>query len=65
MTEPQRITPEETHQQLDAGQALLVCAYEDEEKFKKVRLKGAISLSEFKSRLSSLSRDQEVVFYCA
>jgi hypothetical protein len=50
---------------LKAGKAILVCAYEDESKFKKMRLQGAISLSEFKSKLSSLSKDQEIVFYCA
>ena len=30
MAEPKRITPEEVHQKLKAGKALLVCAYEDE-----------------------------------
>ncbi|MBM4276481.1 MAG: ArsR family transcriptional regulator [Deltaproteobacteria bacterium] len=65
MTEPERISPEEAHQKLKAGEALLVCAYEDEEKFKKVRLEGAISLGEFKLRLDSLTKDQEIVFYCA
>jgi len=28
-------------------------------------LEGAISLAEFQRRLPSLSRDQEIVFYCA
>ncbi len=65
MTEPERITPEEVYLKLKAGKVLLVCAYDDEAKFKKVRLQGAISLSEFKSRLPSLSKDQEIVFYCA
>ena len=65
MAEPKRVSPEEVHQKLKAGKAILVCAYEDESKFKKVRLQGAISLSEFKSKLSSLSKDQEIVFYCA
>jgi rhodanese-related sulfurtransferase len=65
MTEPERISPEEAHQKLKAGGALLVCAYEDEEKFKKMRLEGAISLAEFKLKLPSLAKDQEIVFYCA
>ena len=46
MTEPERVTPEEVHQKLKAGKALLVCAYEDEAKFKKVRLQGAISFTD-------------------
>jgi hypothetical protein len=63
MAEPKRITPEEVHQKLKAGKTLLVCAYEDEAKFKKMRLQGAISFNEFKSRLPSLQKDQEIVFY--
>ena len=65
MIEPKRVSPEEVHQKLQAGKVLLVCAYEDEAKFKKVQLQGAISLNEFKSKLVSLAKDQEIVFYCA
>ena len=54
MTEPQRITPEEADQKLKTGKTLLVCAYEDESKFKMIRLQGAISFSEFRSKLSSI-----------
>jgi hypothetical protein len=63
MKDPERITPEEVHQKLDAGKVLLVCAYEDESKFRKMRLQGAISFNEFKSKIPSLSKDQEIVFY--
>ena len=63
MSEPERVTAEEVHNKLKSGRALLVCAYEDEERFRKLQLEGAISLSEFKSKLSSLARDQEIVFY--
>jgi len=63
MTEPKRIGPEEVHQKLKSGTAILVCAYEDDAKFKKLQLQGAISLNEFKSKLPSLSKDQEIVFY--
>jgi len=63
MAEPKRITPEEVHQKLKAGKALLVCAYDDEAKFKKMHLQEAISFNEFKSRLPSLQKDQEIVFY--
>jgi hypothetical protein len=65
MTEPKRISPEEIYEKLKAGKVLLVCAYEDEAKFKKMRLQEAISFREFRSKLSSLSKDQEIVFYCA
>ena len=65
MTEPERVTPEEVHQKLNSGTVLLVCAYDDEKKFKQMQLQGAISLNEFKSKLPSLAKDQEIVFYCA
>jgi len=64
MLEPKRVTAEEVHDKLKSGKALLVCAYEDEEKFRKLQLEGAISFNAFKSRLPSLSEDQEIVFYC-
>jgi hypothetical protein len=63
MGEPKRITPEEAHEKVKSGKTLLVCAYEDETRYKKMRLEGAISFNEFKSKLPSLSKDQEVVFY--
>ena len=63
MSEPERITAEEVYNKLKSGKALLVCAYEDEERFKKLQLEGAISLNEFKSKLPSLEGDQEIVFY--
>jgi hypothetical protein len=65
MAEPKRVTPEEIYQRLKSGAALLVCAYEDDAKFKRLQLQGAISLNEFKSRLPSLAKEQEIVFYCA
>ncbi len=60
-----RITPKEAFEKLRAGKALLVCAYDSEEQFRSMHLEGAISLSELKARLPALSKDQEVVFYCA
>jgi rhodanese-related sulfurtransferase len=60
-----RITPEETFQNLRAGKALLVCAYDSDEQFRNLHLDGAISLAEFKERLPSLPKNQEIVFYCA
>lgn len=60
-----RISPRETRERVKAGTALLVCAYDDEDKFKTVRLEGALSLSELREREKSLPRDQEIIFYCA
>lgn len=63
MPEPKRVRAGEVNDKLKSGKALLVCAYEDEMKFRAMRLEGAISLNEFRSRLSSLAKDQEIVFY--
>ncbi|MDJ0818763.1 MAG: hypothetical protein QNJ58_21315 [Desulfobacterales bacterium] len=65
MTEPVRIPVEEARQKVNSGSALLVCAYDDDKKFKNNHLQGAISLGEFKTRLSALSAEQEMIFYCA
>lgn len=63
MSEPMRISAEEARRKVTAGKALLVCAYEDVEKFRKSHLEDAISLQDFKARLPTLSREQEIVFY--
>ena len=44
-------------------QALLVCAYENEAKHRVFNLNGSISLANFRSRLASLSKTQEIIFY--
>jgi rhodanese-related sulfurtransferase len=63
MTEPVRISPEEARKKILSNEAILVCAYEEEEKFRKMHLEGAISLNEFKTRVSSLSKEREIIFY--
>lgn len=65
MAEIERIAPEEVYQRLRSGTLLLVCAYEDEEKFKELKLEGAMSLNAFKLKLPTLNKDREIVFYCA
>ncbi|MGD9053801.1 MAG: rhodanese-like domain-containing protein [Desulfobacterales bacterium] len=65
MSEPIRITPSEARQKVISGRALLVCAYDDPEKFKKNHLEGALSFSELLAKLSALDKSQEIIFYCA
>jgi hypothetical protein len=60
-----RITPEEAYQKLQAGRALLACAYDSEEQFRNLQLEGAISFSELKTKLPALPKDQEIILYCA
>lgn len=49
------------HAQNDS--ALLICAYESDEKFQKLELDGAIPLSEFQSIAATVAKDKELVFY--
>ena len=65
MQEVKRVTPEETFQKIKTGKALLVCAYKDIKKFKSMKLKGAISWDDFISKVDSLPKNQEIIFYCA
>lgn len=65
MTAPLRVAPQEVRERVQSGDALLVCAYDDDSKFQRVPLDGAIPLSEFKSKISALPKDQEIYFYCA
>ena len=65
MADIERISVEQTHQKVKANQALLVCAYDDEAKCRKVNLEGSISLTSFQSRVGSLPKTQEIIFYCA
>jgi hypothetical protein len=65
MVEPIRISSQEAYKKVKAGEAILVCGYEDETKFKAFRLEMAISFSGFLKKLATLSKDQEIIFYCA
>ncbi len=60
-----RIGTEEAYRKARSGEGLLVCAYDDEATFQKMRLDMAISLDEFKKRLPAISKEQEIIFYCA
>ena len=65
MAEPVRISPEETRKRVLSGAALLVCAYDDDEKFKRNQREGATSFKEFNMRSGSLAKGQEIIFCCA
>lgn len=60
-----RITPQEAYEKVQAGQAILVCGYEEEEKFRALRLEMGISFAGFQAMLPSLPKDREIIFYCA
>ncbi len=43
--------------------ALLICAYDSDEKFHKLHLESAIPLSEFKALSATVAKDKELIFY--
>ena len=60
------IDPEEAHEHLESDpDTLLVCAYNDANKYAQNHLEGAISLDEFAARAATLPKDREIIFYCA
>lgn len=65
MSIPQKISPHEAHIKVEGGAAILVCAYDDDEKCRGMLLEGAILLSTLKSREEKLPQDTEIIFYCA
>jgi hypothetical protein len=65
MAEVPRISAEEARQKVQSGQALLVCAYDDDSKCGQMRLDGAITMSELRQMLPSLPKDREIILYCA
>lgn len=65
MPDIERIRVEEAHRKTNAKQALLVCAYPDEAKCRAINLEGSISLTSFESRVKSLPKTQEIIFFCA
>jgi len=65
MAEATRIDPRETRKKIESGEALLVCAYDDEEKCSQMHLEGAMHMPELEEKLSEIPREKELIFYCA
>jgi hypothetical protein len=61
----ERIEVDEARRNVNAGDALLVCSYDDEARCDRIRLEGAISLRQFQARTDTLAKDREIIFYCA
>lgn len=59
-----RINVEDAHKLVTSGQALLVCSYDDD-KCKSKLFQGALLKSELETRVNSLPKDQNIIFYCA
>jgi hypothetical protein len=65
MADVPRISAEEAHRKVTAGDAVLVCAYADEAKCTRMALDGAIPLAELEPLAGRLPKDRELIFYCA
>ncbi len=64
MSKPTTIDATQAREKSQQGQAVLVCAYEDDSKCGEVLLDGAIPYSQLAARLASMSKQDEIVFYC-
>jgi hypothetical protein len=60
-----RIEAAEARRRVQSGEALLVCAYDNESKCDTMKLEGAVSLGTFEAKAPSLPRNLEIIFYCA
>ena len=61
----QRIPASEVRDKITNDSALLVCAYDDDAKFTRFHLAGAMSMKAFKSISRNLEKEKEIFFYCA
>ena len=60
----ERISVEETRSKVLAGEAFLVCAYNDK-RCQGILLEGALTRREFEEKLPNLSEEQEIIIYCS
>ena len=63
MADIERISAQQANTKTKSNQSLLVCAYEDDAKCQMLNLEGSISFTNFKSRVGSLPKSQEIIFY--
>ncbi len=59
-----RISVEETRSKVLAGEAFLVCAYNDK-RCEGHLLEGALTRREFEEKLPLLPKEQEIIIYCS
>lgn len=59
----ERISPETAKSEMEAGKAVMVCAYDDEH-CKSMQIEGTLLRGDFVSKLSNIPKDKEIIFYC-
>lgn len=60
-----RVSVAEARARSRSGDAILACAYEDEDKCQGMRIEGARTLAELEAMLPALPKEQPIFFYCA
>lgn len=65
MNKVNRVSAAEVAPRIKAGEALLVCAYDDDDAYRTMRLEGAISYRQFLAQKPNLDRRKEIILYCA
>jgi len=63
MSDIERVSPENVRENVRSDKAMLVCAYDDDDKYGKMNLAGSIALSTFKSKTTGIAKDKEIIFY--
>jgi rhodanese-related sulfurtransferase len=62
----ERISPQDAREHLEMKpDTMLVCAYDNHEKYRKNHISGAVSFQEFQARADLIPKDREIIFYCA
>jgi len=59
-----RVAPDRAWRMVQDEDALLICAYDDEDKCSDFSLPGSISADALRERRNALERDRRLVFYC-
>ncbi len=59
-----RISADEARRRAESGQALLVCAYDDDQKCRAAGVTGSLTHREFVAQLASIPKDRELIFFC-
>lgn len=65
MKKPKGIDPTQAREKVQSDEAILVCAYDEEEKCRKVLLDGSMTMRQFRASLAKRRKEDEIIFYCA
>ena len=59
-----RITPQEAYAAVEAGNALIVCAYDKKKRCKGQQIQGSLTKQALEAKFPEISKDQQIIFYC-